>query len=146
MENCDNSECLYEILECSSTATLDEIRRSYQNLARIHHPDKNATKKDPEDPEMFVRIDRAWKVLRDPELRKQYDAEAAQKDYDGQCIVNESLRKEELDLTAEGYEKSCRCGGSYFISKEEMDEMQTSFYLSCSECSLTIEVLINEDK
>lgn len=139
MEEIDRSECLYSLLECHPSATAAEIRKSYQNLILKHHPDKNTTTSGNEK---FHQIDRAWKVLRDPELRRQYDAEAGQQEYNDLPIVNETLTKEELEYEGDVFEKACRCGGSYSIDKEELEEMETSFYLNCSECSLVIEIVI----
>ena len=143
MNQTETCECLYSILECEPTATLEQIKKSYQSLVLRHHPDKNSTSGSEET---FHKIDSAWKVLRDPELRKQYDAEAGQRDYNDVPIVNESLRITDLQFneTEQIYEKSCRCGGSYSIDKEQLGDMDSSFYLSCSECSLVIEVLINK--
>lgn len=80
--------------------------------------------------------------MRDPELRRQYDAEAGQQEYNDLPIVNETLTKEELEYEGDVFEKACRCGGSYSIDKEELEEMETSFYLNCSECSLVVEIVI----
>lgn len=141
MQGLDKSECLYSILEVPPDATLPEIKKSYQNLILKHHPDKV---ENYSGSSQFQKIDRAWKVLREPETRKQYDAEAGQQEYNDVPIVNESLRVEELDFdVGEGiYGRPCRCGGSYAIDKSDLDDMDSNFYLNCSECSLVIEILI----
>lgn len=90
-----------------------------------------------------MKIDQAWKVLRDAELRKQYDAQTGQQEYNETPIVNETLLKEDLNLNDAIFERACRCGGSYTIDKDELAAMDSSFYLNCSECSLVIEILIN---
>lgn len=50
------------------------IRRAYMKASLLHHPDKN-----PDDVEgaqaRFVEVGRAYEVLRDPELRREYDRE-----------------------------------------------------------------------
>lgn len=141
MERLDHSECLYSILEVQSDASLAEIRKSYQNLVLKHHPDKNASDSGSM---AYLKIDNAWKVLRDAELRKQYDAEAGQKEYNELPIVNESLRVDEMDYdAAEGiYKRFCRCGGTYAIDMVDLEDMDMNFYVNCSECSFVIEVLI----
>ncbi len=36
----------YAVLEVSNTATLEVVIKSYRNLARLRHPDKNLNKDD----------------------------------------------------------------------------------------------------
>jgi len=59
----------YQVLEVSSSASSEQIKKSYKALALIYHTDRN-----PEGGEKFKVISRAHKVLVDPELRRLYDA------------------------------------------------------------------------
>ena len=61
----------YAILGVSSDASTDDIRKSFQKLARTYHPDIN---KEPGAEEKFKEISEAYAVLSDPEKRKRYDA------------------------------------------------------------------------
>jgi curved DNA-binding protein len=61
----------YEILDVSSDATSDEIKRSYRRLARQYHPDLNPGNKEAE--ERFKGIGEAYDVLSDLAKRAQYD-------------------------------------------------------------------------
>lgn len=61
----------YEILDVSSEATNDEIKRSYRRLARQYHPDLNPGNKEAE--ERFKDIGEAYDVLSDLTKRAQYD-------------------------------------------------------------------------
>lgn len=61
----------YKILGVSKTATIDEIKKVYRQLALKYHPDTNPNNKVAED--KFKEINEAYEVLADPEKRKKYD-------------------------------------------------------------------------
>lgn len=65
----DNSE-YYRVLGVDKTASQDEIKKAYRDLALKYHPDRNKSK---EAEEMFKKINEAYAVLSDPEKRRQYD-------------------------------------------------------------------------
>ncbi len=60
----------YEVLEVPRSATEDEIKRAYRQLARRYHPDINKTA---EAEERFKELGEAYEVLRDPQKRQAYD-------------------------------------------------------------------------
>ena len=64
---------LYEALGLGKGATDDEIKKAYRKLAREHHPDmvKDGDKAAAE--KRFKEINEAYKILSDPQKRKQYD-------------------------------------------------------------------------
>ncbi|XP_063708756.1 dnaJ homolog subfamily C member 24-like [Culicoides brevitarsis] len=128
---------LYDVLQVSPTATHDEIKRSYQNLVLKHHPDKAQSASN----DTFIEIDEAWKVLRDAEKRKQYDAELGQARFDDKPIVHETLRKSDFDFDAESetFYRDCRCGGVYVMPDDD-GGTDDSIYIACDECSLVIEL------
>jgi len=57
----------YKILGVSRNASNEEIKEAYYRLAHKYHPDKGG------DPQKFKEINEAYRVLSDPEKRKQYD-------------------------------------------------------------------------
>ena len=65
------SKDYYKVLGVPRTASDDDIRKEYRNLARQHHPDLNPGDKSAED--KFKEINEAYEVLSDSAKRKQYD-------------------------------------------------------------------------
>src|ERR1051326_6331120 len=61
----------YDILGVKKSASEEEIKKSYRNLAKKFHPDKNKGNKDAEN--KFKEISEAYAVLSDKEKRAQYD-------------------------------------------------------------------------
>jgi len=61
----------YDILGVKKSATDDEIKKAYRNLAKKFHPDKNKGDKTAET--KFKEISEAYAVLSDKEKRDQYD-------------------------------------------------------------------------
>ena len=157
-------ENLYDSLQCESTASHDQIRKSYQTLALKHHPDKAGENHTSVSSEEFIKINRAWKILSDPKLREQYDVRWAERclaqsypiqdtiefeqfdllDNDGSDLHTElcsDLSKQHGVVVEYGYE--CRCGGYYILTN---DDVEMKFDLVCCDsCSLTVKVLYNED-
>ncbi|MEZ4246060.1 MAG: molecular chaperone DnaJ [Nitrospira sp.] len=60
----------YEVLGVNRTATRDEIKHAYRQLALQYHPDKN---KDPDAAAKFRELAEAYAVLSDDTKRKEYD-------------------------------------------------------------------------
>ena len=61
----------YKILQVDKGASKQDIKRSYRNLARQYHPDKNPDNKPAE--EKFKEINEAYEVLGNTENRAKYD-------------------------------------------------------------------------
>jgi curved DNA-binding protein CbpA len=94
-----NTDELYRLLGVSKKSTTKEIRQAFKKLALEKHPDKNKVryfilkntsatvmrdnliwsfnklkkKDDPNANEVFIRINRAYEILKDDDLRKKYD-------------------------------------------------------------------------
>src|SRR3989344_4530280 len=60
----------YKILGVGKSASKDEIKTAYKNLAKQFHPDLN---KNPDAGEKFKEINEAAAVLGDDQKRQQYD-------------------------------------------------------------------------
>lgn len=78
---------LYQELKVPPTATPEEIKKAYRKRARATHPDKGGKTED------FQAVNKAYQVLSDPTLRKNYDetgsteVESLQEIFDNLVIV-----------------------------------------------------------
>ncbi|KAJ3592386.1 hypothetical protein NHX12_007513 [Muraenolepis orangiensis] len=61
----------YNLLDVGREATTREIRQAFKKLALTMHPDKKPNDKSAHD--AFLKINRAYEVLKDEDLRKKYD-------------------------------------------------------------------------
>ena len=64
----------YEIIGVPRTATADQIKKAYRQLARKHHPDLQGPSERAAASERFKEINEAYEVLSDPGKRAKYDA------------------------------------------------------------------------
>mmetsp|Transcript_66639 Transcript_66639/g.124394 ORF Transcript_66639/g.124394 Transcript_66639/m.124394 type:complete len:251 (+) Transcript_66639:72-824(+) len=64
----------YEILEVSSDASEEELRRAYRRLALKWHPDKHVGCRKQDAAERFKLLSEAYHVLSQRDLRLQHDA------------------------------------------------------------------------
>src|SRR3954452_11126584 len=66
----------YEVLGVAPRADLDTIKRAFRQAAKAHHPDLRGGGDAAADHQLKMIIV-AYKVLRDPDLRAEYDAHLA---------------------------------------------------------------------
>ena len=69
---------LYDILGVERSATEEEIRAAYRQLAKKLHPDVNLD--NPGAAEQIKHVNAAYTILGDPELRARYDQRGDRKD------------------------------------------------------------------
>lgn len=61
----------YIVLGVKNTASLEQIKAAYRELAKKYHPDKNPGNKAAED--FFKEVQQAYAVLSNPEKRRKFD-------------------------------------------------------------------------
>lgn len=127
------NENLYSVLECDSSATSEELKYKYQQLIKKYHPDKQGNE-DNATNEAFLKIDKAWKILRDPESRKQYDASQCQDDFAEHSLIYAYLSDDDLSFDENNVAYyPCRCGNNFVI--EKCDLVKNKLIIECEECT-----------
>lgn len=162
----------YDVLNCHPSDSIDDIKKSYQILVLKHHPDKQCSSSQSNgtnDIQQFYKIDEAWKMLRDPDKRKTYDAELMQHKFNDEPIVHAKVFRNDFDFDSESqsYIYPCRCGGIFVLPEDCLgsedcdtnenaptssskmssnnDEIKNDdeIYIECDECSFVIQLLSN---
>jgi molecular chaperone DnaJ len=62
---------LYQVIGVSKTASEEEIKKAYRQLAKQYHPDRNPGDKDAET--KFKEVQEAYDILSDKQKRSDYD-------------------------------------------------------------------------
>lgn len=145
----------YEILNCSPNASIEELKTNYKQLILQCHPDKLQQQQQQQDnnPQLeqllenleiknatnnkdFMAITEAWNCLKDPQKRKQYDAELLVNKFHTHNNIYAHITLKEMkkqpyedDETEVGdgeeqkrtlnyiYTYDCRCGGQYIVDE-----------------------------
>ncbi|KAM4720999.1 dnaJ homolog subfamily C member 24 isoform 1-T2 [Rhinophrynus dorsalis] len=135
----------YGILGAKPTDSQAELKRKYQKLALLYHPDKLGTTDLAGEPvdegaRRFIEINQAWKILGDVEKKREYDLQQREAELTRMWPVDTKVHLEEMswDTDEELYAFPCRCGGRYLIAE---NELQHSSLVNCDSCSLIIEIL-----
>ncbi|CAM0136749.1 unnamed protein product [Umbelopsis sp. WA50703] len=63
----------YEILQIPEGSEMSDIKKTYRKLSLVYHPDKAPKDQAEEYEAKFVEITKAYKVLTDDEIRKNYE-------------------------------------------------------------------------
>ncbi|KAJ8023256.1 DnaJ-like subfamily C member 24 [Holothuria leucospilota] len=112
-----------------------------------YSPDKvshNATEEDIDKArENYFKLQDAWKVLSDPDLRKQYDAELTADTLKYDTPADSEVDISELDYNTDDncYYHPCRCGGEFEIPGSNLHLLSY-----CNTCSLSIHIIDTSKK
>jgi len=86
----------YDVLDLDRDAAPEEIKDAYYELARQHHPD--VASQDAEVTQRFALVSEAYRVLSDPQRRRQYDRSLPQKSYPLRRPTPEKIWREAGDV------------------------------------------------
>ncbi|XP_057881560.1 dnaJ homolog subfamily C member 24 [Melospiza georgiana] len=134
----------YKVLGAKPSDSPAELKRKYQKLALLHHPDKQAAgaaeAAAEEHGQRFLEIHQAWKVLGNEETKQEYDLQQREDNLTKEWPLHEQIYLEDMSWNEDEqlYTLSCRCGGNYSVSKSETKDVSL---VCCDTCSLVIEIL-----
>lgn len=99
------SENYYTILGVPSNATTNQIRERFLQLAREQHPDRYAAEEKDEAEAQFQQVTQAYNVLVDPERRRHYDQEMAQRTTSAETAGSGQAARVYIKRGVEAYKK-----------------------------------------
>lgn len=88
----------YAVLGVDETATQEQIRTAYRALVKATHPDAGG------DPARFDAVSKAYAILRDPDLRAQYDQQW--KYYSAHADFAKFVQESQEDLRRQAQEEA----------------------------------------
>lgn len=139
-----NMKGFYTVLRIAPDSTIAEIKAAYRDLAKRLHPDRGG------DPAMFCRVQEAYEVLSDANLRRDYDERLRRLPFGGRPYktVVPSVQTEPLDVYDDlvdvlarrfGLNRRSRAAGEIILSRAEAEkgvnlELQIPFQMICERC------------
>ncbi len=116
----------YKTLGLEKTATANEIKKAFRQLAVKYHPDKNQNDKAAE--EKFKEINEAYEVLGNAEKRKKYDGLASNwKNYGESNGGQEGFDWSQFAERENGYKYSTRNSSNDFSGRQFSDFFESVF-------------------
>ena len=137
-------ENLYDVLESRCDDSYDDLKQAYQRLILLNHPDKVDHLEISQDEklarkEQFLAINRAWKILGDDELRKEFDIRWQERCLAQDWPIDSEVHVEEFEEVEDGtVVYTCRCGGVYQLTPVDLTLRMD--IVCCAWCSLSIKV------
>ncbi|KAI9291234.1 hypothetical protein K502DRAFT_326398 [Neoconidiobolus thromboides FSU 785] len=136
----------YEVLNINETEFNKQIlRKRYQELVLKHHPDKQKQRGEKEDQKIFEKIQKAYFILSNEELKHVYDLGLNERRLSQPGVIDQIVEIDDFTEEEEGiYTFPCRCGEYYLIEdiegvKKEL-EVGLSVLINCVSCSLLVDI------
>jgi len=92
----------YQVLGVPETSSEEEIKKAYRRMARENHPDMHPG--DAAKEARFKEASEAYETLGDPEKRKQYDLERAERPRAASRGKKRAAPKNPFDFTAMNFD------------------------------------------
>jgi len=127
------SENYYTILGVPSNATTNQIRERFLQLAREQHPDRYISEEKEEAEAQFQEVTQAYNVLVDPNRRRQYDQEVAQRTAGSDAAVSGQAARVYVKRGVEAYKKKNYQQAVEFFERatqESPEDAQAWYYLA----------------
>ncbi|NWU77232.1 DJC24 protein, partial [Onychorhynchus coronatus] len=134
----------YKVLGAKPSDSPAELKRKYQKLALLYHPDKQEADvpagEAQERVQRFIEVDQAWKILGNEETKKEYDLQRLADNLTKEGPLHDQVYLEDMSWNEDEqlYTLSCRCGGNYSVFKSEAKDVSL---VCCDTCSLVMEIL-----
>ncbi|NWQ66670.1 DJC24 protein, partial [Neopipo cinnamomea] len=134
----------YKVLGAEPSDSPAELKRKYQKLVLLYHPDKQEADVPAgaaeERVQRFIEVDQAWKILGNEETKTEYDLQRRADNLTRERPLHEQVYLEDMSWNEDEqlYTLSCRCGGNYSVFKSETKDVSL---VCCDTCSLVIEIL-----
>jgi diphthamide biosynthesis protein 4 len=130
------SQNFYNVLDVPTNASAAQIRVAYHKIVIKLHPDKTG---EEYDKDLLHAVQAAWETLRDPVKRQEYDERLSLMLSEIRTCIYDEVKLSEMNNSEDddtSFSLDCRCGGEFFVSKEDLE---AGFNLiPCSNCSAKI--------
>jgi len=119
------------------------LKDNYRKLLVKLHPDKSILSSSTA---ACAELNTAWSVLKDSELKKNYDEQIEQCDIDTEVTIFETINISDLENNEveEVFSYRCRCGGMFLVPKSmvvDVDQIEPLLY-PCDDCSLFVKIIL----
>ena len=123
----------YTILAVPSNATTNQIRERFLQLAREQHPDRYIAAEKDDAEAQFQQVTQAYNVLVDPDRRRQYDQELAQRTAGSEATSSGQAARVYIKRGVESYKKKNYTQAVEFFEHATQDspgDAQAWYYLA----------------